>query len=487
MNIQTPEWVKHAVFYQVFPDRFARSPRVQLPSGISLKPWGTPPEQQGFQGGDLLGIVDKLNYFQDLGIIALYLNPIFASASNHRYHTYDYFQVDPLLGGNEALRELLDEAHARNIRIVLDGVFNHASRGFWAFHHILETGGKSPYLDWFIIQDWPLRAYHSDKKNPPNYACWWGLPALPKFNIKNPGVREYLLKVARHWIDFGIDGWRLDVPAEIKDESFWQEFRRVVKEANPEAYICGEIWGLAPEWLQGDRFDALMNYPLGIAAMGFFAARTLPENYKMDGKELKALTAEKFSKRIEKILSSYDWEINQAQLNLFDSHDTARLLWLLGSDKAALKLCVLFQMAMPGAPCIYYGDEIGMNGGHEPYSRGAFPWENESEWDTELRQFYKDAIALRHRYPALRTGEYQPLYAHKGVFVFGRKLKEQTIIVAFNTRKKQKSLTIKVNDLAKDGEIFVPVWGEGEKIKVEQSALKDLILPGCSALILLRV
>ncbi len=249
MAIRTPDWVKHAVFYQIFPDRFARSPRSRLPRGIQLRPWGSPPEQQGFQGGDLRGIVDKLDYLHDLGVTALYLTPIFASASNHRYHPYDYYQVDPLLGGNAALRELLDEAHGRGMRVILDGVFNHASRGFWAFHHILENGANSPYLDWFIIQGWPLRAYPSDRTQPPNYECWWGLPALPKFNIRNPGVREYLLEVARHWIAFGIDGWRLDVPTEIDDERFWQAFRRVVKGANPEAYICGEIWHPAERWL----------------------------------------------------------------------------------------------------------------------------------------------------------------------------------------------------------------------------------------------
>jgi neopullulanase len=478
LKIQTPEWVKHAVFYQVFPDRFARSPRVRLPPGISLKPWGAPPEKQGFQGGNLLGVVDRLDYLQDLGVTALYLNPIFASASNHRYHTYDYFQVDPLLGGNEALRELLDQAHDRNIRIVLDGVFNHAGRGFWAFHHILETGGNSPYLDWFIIRDWPLRPYHSDKKHPPNYGCWWELPALPKFNIKNPGVREYLLKVARHWIEFGIDGWRLDVAEEIKDKTFWQEFRRVVKEANPEAYLCGEIWRLAPEWLQGDRFDGLMNYPLAMAVMGFFGARTLAENYKMDGKKLKPLTAEKFSTRIDKILSSCDWEVSQGQLNLLDSHDTARLLWMLGGDKTALKLCVLFQMTMPGAPCIYYGDEIGMNGGHEPHSRAAFPWQNENQWDTDLRQFYRNAIALRHRYTCLRSGDYRSLHAGKGIFAFGRKLGKEKKIVIFNTRKKAKQLAISTSGFAAKGEIFTTLWGEagayraGDKISIPaQSAL----------------
>lgn len=486
MSIHTPDWVKHAVFYQIFPDRFARGARSHLPPDLALKPWGTPPEEQGFQGGDLWGIIEKLDYLQALGINAIYLNPIFASASNHRYHTYDYFQVDPLLGGNQALRELLDAAHARNIRIVLDGVFNHASRGFWAFHHILETRQNSPYLDWFIIQDWPLRPYNSDKEHPPNYVCWWGLPALPKFNIKNPGVREYLLKVARYWIEFGIDGWRLDVAEEIKDKTFWQEFRRTVKEANPQAYLCGEIWKIAPQWLQGDRFDALMNYPLGFAALGFFGAKTLARHYRAGGKKLRVLDAGRFSRRIEAIRAAYHWEANQAQLNLLDSHDTARALWMLGGDKSALRLCVLFQMTMPGAPCIYYGDEIGMSGGHDPGCRAAFPWQDENLWDKELLQFYRRAIALRHRHPCLRTGEYHPLYAARGLFSFERRLGAQRMMVIFNTGAKAKSLTFPLAPFSADEETFRVVWGEDEVYKPGKTGKLDLKIPPRQALMLLN-
>src|SRR5262245_8438354 len=299
MAIQTPDWVKHAIFYQIFPDRFARSPGSMPPCGVQFKPWGSPPELQGFQGGDLLGIVDKLNYLRALGITALYLTPIFASASNHRYHTYDYLQVDPLLGGDAALRELLDAAHARGIRIVLDGVFNHTGRGFWAFHHVLENGASSPYRDWFhysaaaLEGRRPFRPYPwpSDPVDAPDepvvgvaddergdesvlrlgYRAWWGLPALPKLNTDNPDVRAHIYEVAEHWLWLGIDGWRLDVPTEIRDEPFWQEFRRRCRAVNPECYIVGEIWHEAPDWLRGDRFDAVMNYPLAQAILGFTA------------------------------------------------------------------------------------------------------------------------------------------------------------------------------------------------------------------------
>lgn len=222
----TPDWVKNAVFYQIFPDRFAWSVQVEKPS--NFESWDTPPTVHGFKGGDLLGVVEKLDYLQDLGITAIYFNPIFQSASNHRYHTHDYYQVDPLLGGNEAFKTLIEEAHKRDIKVVLDGVFNHASRGFFQFNHILETGKDSPYVDWFHIKDYPLNAY----EGKPNYACWWDLPALPKLNTDNPQVRQYILDIARYWIEQGADGWRLDVPFEIDDDDFWREFRDVCKSAN---------------------------------------------------------------------------------------------------------------------------------------------------------------------------------------------------------------------------------------------------------------
>ncbi len=157
------------------------------------------------------------------------------------------------------------------MRVVLDGVFNHTGRGFWAFHHIVENGADSPYVDWFTIDGYPLRPYSSDAKHPANYKSWWGLPSLPKLNTNNPGVRDHIMQVARHWLEFGADGWRLDVPGEIDDDSFWQEFRRTVKAANPDAYIVGEIWHEAQRWLQGDQFDAVMNYIFMWASLSFFA------------------------------------------------------------------------------------------------------------------------------------------------------------------------------------------------------------------------
>ncbi len=487
LAIQTPDWVKQAVFYQIFPDRFARSSRpvhrVPPGRGIQFKPWGSPPEEQGFQGGDLYGVAEELDYLQALGITAIYFNPIFSSASNHRYHTYDYFAVDPLLGGNAALSELLEQAHARNIRVVLDGVFNHASRGFWAFHHILENGGNSPYLDWFIVQDWPLRPYDNPDNLPINYDAWWGNPALPKFNTNNPGVRDYLLSAAKYWIDFGVDGWRLDVPEEIKDEAFWQEFRQIVKTANPEAYIVGEIWHPAQEWLRGDRFDAVMNYIFSRAALGFFGAETLRIDYKPGGFALAPLNAHAFAMTIDQMMKLYAWPITQAQLNLIDSHDTARTLWMVNGDKSALRLCTLFQMTMPGAPSIYYGDEVGMTGGHEPGSRGAFPWHDRSTWDTDLLTFHQRAIAMRHGHQVLSLGDFKALYADHHLYAFRRDLDQQSAVVIFNAGHQAAVHDLDLLSAQDEGRTFTDVWQTGE-YTVQAGKLTGVRVPAREAVVL---
>ncbi|MEW6028388.1 MAG: alpha-amylase family glycosyl hydrolase [Chloroflexota bacterium] len=451
MNI--PDWVQDAVFYQIFPDRFARSKRMP---DLGFEPWDSPPTHHGFKGGDLYGIVERLDHLQELGVTALYLNPIFASASNHRYHTYDYYNVDPLLGGNDALRLLLAEAHQHGMRVVLDGVFNHASRGFWPFHHVLETGAASPYKDWFHFdperlsgkKHWGAYPTHHEQQaiqqegtfKAIGYQGWWNLPALPKFNTDTPAVREFLLGVAEHWLRFGIDGWRLDVPAEINDDPFWREFRRRVKAINPEAYIVGEIWHEAQRWLQGDQFDAVMNYLITAAALSFFGGSHLDMEVvnKAGGLQgrVHPMNARQFADEIERNFHLYQPAITYAQLNLLDSHDMPRFLTCVGGDKAALRLALLFLFTYPGAPCIYYGDEIGLDGNHDPDCRKSFPWD-ESRWDHDLLNFIKALAALRKSHPALRRGGYHRVHAEDGVFVFGRKLEDDSLIVAFNVSNRK--------------------------------------------------
>ena len=472
-EIQTPEWVKDAIFYQIFPDRFAQSAAVPKASG--LQPWGAAPTPHGYQGGDLLGVVERLDYLADLGINAIYFNPIFRSGSNHRYHTHDYFKVDAMLGGNAALRTLLDAAHARGIRVILDGVFNHASRGFFQFHDILENGRDSAYLDWFTVEEWPLRPYGSKQ---PNYKCWWGMPALPKFNTDTPAVREFIWDVARYWIEFGIDGWRLDVPAEIDDDEFWREFRRRVKAANPEAYIVGEIWHEAERWLQGDQFDAVMNYIFARAALGFFGRETFDHEDRPGGFRIRPLAGRAFGNEIERMLALYPWPVTLAQMNMLDSHDTARFIHQAGGDQTALRLSLLLQMTLPGAPNVYYGAEIGMTGGPDPDCRRAFPWD-EAQWDRDLLDFTKRAIALRHAHPALRRGEFETLYANDDLYAFGRRLGDERLAVVFNAATAATEVTLDVYDLLPDGAL-TDLWA-GLRGRVSKGKLRHFTLPARSA------
>lgn len=440
MEITTPEWVKDAVFYQIFPDRFAQRTAAFGTNGYpakptNLQPWGARPTRHGFMGGDLLGVIDKLDYLSDLGINAIYLNPIFASASNHRYHAHDYFQVDPILGGNKAFFEFLNAAHRRNIRVVLDGVFNHASRGFFQFHHLLECGPESPYVDWFRVRKWPLNAYNPRVKRP-NYDAWWGHAALPEFNTDTPAVREFLWQVATHWVEQGIDGWRLDVPNEIDDEPFWQEFRCRVKKINPETYIVGELWHEARRWLQGDQFDAQMDYNFTRAAFGFFVGDKMnqAETAGMGYGLMPTLTGKEFGTELDRLLNQlYDPAIVQAQMTMLGSHDTPRLMTIANHDKTAVRLMFLCQMTLPGAPNIYYGDEIGMTGGGDPDCRQAFPWHDRGLWDEDLLADVRRFIRLRHETPALRRGTFSLLHTDAHMVVFQRQLGKETAVIAFNT------------------------------------------------------
>lgn len=430
MSIQTPDWVKHAVFYQIFPDRFVRSRHRSLLSHPQWEDWNAPPTQQGYKGGDLWGVVDKLDYLQDLGITAIYFTPIFQSACNHRYHTHDYYQVDPILGGNAALRALLDECHQRGMKVVLDGVFNHASRGFFCFNDILENGPHSPWVDWFRIENWPLAPYVGDR--PANYVGWWNNRALPVFNHENPDVRHYIMQIAEYWLKFGIDGWRLDVPFEIKTAGFWQEFRDRVKAVNPDAYIVGEVWGDATEWLDGTQFDGVMNYLFTAPTIAFVAGDRVNIELVKDQsyQPYPALSAVGYSEKIADLLALYPWDIQLTQLNLLDSHDTARLRTIVQGDSASVELATLLLMTFPGAPSIFYGDEVGLPGGRDPDCRRGFP--AETDWDQDVLAYHQTLIALRHTYPALRTGDYRVVLAEGEVYIFTRSLDQETVMVAVN-------------------------------------------------------
>lgn len=471
MAVQTPEWVKHAVFYQIFPDRFAQSARVVKP--VNLEPWDSPPTIRGFKGGDLLGVAEHLDYLEALGITAIYFNPIFQSAANHRYHTHDFFRVDPILGGDAALRALLDAAHARGIRVVLDGVFNHASRGFYQFNHLMENGAASPYTEWFRVQEFPVNAFDARKK--PNFACWWNNRELPQLNTEHIQVREFLFAVAEHWLKVGIDGWRLDVPLEIKTPGFWEEFRQRVRAINPEAYIVAEIWDEAQEWLRGAHFDAVMNYPFNRACLEFFGGKALNKKERPGGFKLKSCAAKDFGRQVDGMLNLYPWEVTQVQYNLLSSHDEPRYLTMVDGDKRRLQLATLFQMTYPGAPSVYYGDEIGMLGGADPDCRRSFPWD-ETLWDRELLGAFKRTIALRKAHPALRTGSYVTLHVKGQTYAFARQTEAETVLVALNAGEKPESMALDLKGLLSGAVVFKDAWTD-ESLALTQGRLNLTVPP----------
>ena len=458
--MSTPKWVKDAVFYQIFPDRFAKS--ALNPAGnLPFEAWDSAPTTHGFKGGDLYGVIEKLDYLKELGITAIYFNPIFSSASNHRYHTYDYYNIDPLLGGNDAFKKLIEEAHKRDIRIVLDGVFNHASRGFWQFSHVLETGSASPYRGWFHFDEERLNGTrrwgafptqneesalrHEDSLTAIGYRAWWNLPALPKFNTDNPVVREYIFDIAEYWVKMGIDGWRLDVPGEIDDDEFWREFRRRVRAVNPDTYIVGEVWHEAQRWLQGDQFDAVMNYLFTAISINFFGAYSINHHVIHAAGGLKdrihPMSAYDCANELDRILNLYPEENTYTQLNLLDSHDMPRFLSCVSGDKSALKLAWLLMFTVPGAPCIYYGDEVGVDGAHDPDCRKSFPWD-ESKQDRELLEYVKVCTSLRAEHAALRRGDFNRVHAEGELMAYSRTYKNETIFIAFNASNEEKTLEL---------------------------------------------
>ena len=366
-------WCDKSVFYQIFVDRFHIGKTKKNTDYIDKK-WGELPEPKGFFGGDIKGITEKLDYLNDLGINAIYLTPIFQSPSNHKYDTIDYETVDEMFGTNSDLKELVENAHQRGIKILLDAVFNHCSYLCKQFQDVLIKGKQSEYYDWFII--------HGDRPDLDNmnYECFAACNYMPKWNTNNNEVQNFLLHIAVKWIkEYGIDGWRLDVADEVSHD-FWRNFRKAVKNEKPDAMIIGENWHDAFPWLQGDQFDSIMNYSFTKACLDYFAF----------GK----YSAKQFCDRLSEILMRNTDQVNEMMLNLLDSHDTERFLTNAGENKSKLKCALAVMFFFVGMPCIYYGTEIGMSGGYDPDSRRTFDW-NENHWDKDLFQTIKELIQLR--------------------------------------------------------------------------------------------
>lgn len=417
----TPLWVADAVFYALNPDRLARGPFPSAPPWDTtvFEEWTAPPIHKAYKGGNLYGVIEHLDRLQDLGVTALYLTPIFTSPTHHRYKSIRHFEVDPLLGGNDAFDQVLSELKRRKMRLMLDGVFNHVGLGFAPFQDVLEYGPASPWRSWFHIDHWP------------RYECWGDNPTMPRLNHANRAVQDFIFSVAEFWARKGIDGWRFDAPQDIQVPGFWQEMRRRLKEINPEIYLMGEIWTDASRWLDGTQWDGATNYPLLGAIQRFICGTRIRKEHLLDGgRDFEPLDAGGFRREVEGLMDRYSAETNLSMFNFLSTHDIARFLTVCDRDLRLLELAMVTLVTLPGAPCIYYGDEVGMEGGLPPGSRGGFPAAD--RWNHECLRFHRELIALRHSHPALRNGTLRFLHAREELLVFERAIATETLRIVLN-------------------------------------------------------
>lgn len=420
-----PSWVKGTVWYQIFPERFANGNKEINPE--RTEDWGAvEPTGNNYFGGDLEGIIQHLNHLSSLGVNGIYLTPIFKATTNHKYDTTDYMEIDPHFGDKEVLKRLVKECHDRGIKVMLDAVFNHCGFHFEPFQDVLINGEHSKYKDWFHLREYPVKT-----EPMPNYDTFAFTHMMPKFNTENPEVKEYLLNVAKYWIEeCDIDGWRLDVANEV-DHSFWREFRKVVKSAKSDAYILGEIWHDSMPWLLGDQFDAVMNYPFTNLVLDYLASESI--------------SLEQFKNGIQELQFMYPQQVHEAAFNLLGSHDTPRISHLAGEDKDKLKLLFLFQLAYSGSPCVYYGDEIGMTGENDPGCRRCMVWE-EGQQDLELFNFVQSLIQFRKEYKSLSDGEFV-FHEHQDVLVFEKRKDDERVFMIINNHHEQKTVDFRHSHL----------------------------------------
>ncbi|MBI1281172.1 MAG: maltodextrin glucosidase [Anaerolineaceae bacterium] len=443
-DFAAPDWLDDAVFYQIFPDRFCNGdPTNDVPDGAwsrrgfttQHREWGAPIlsfQQAGtldFYGGDLQGITQKLDYLQDLGVNALFLNPIFTAYTNHRYDVANYNEIDPHLGGNKALAELRQALDARGMRLILDVTPNHCgSENVWFLEAL-----KDPNV--------PTAEYFTFNHYPDDYETWLGHKSLVKLNYRSQALRDVMYRgedsVIRHWMHepYRIDGWRLDVANMTARQGMvqlshkvWREMRRSVKADNPQAYLFGENFYDGTPHLQGDELDAIMNYKGFTLPLWDWLHHEIPAQELRPQSDPVPLTTEAMAEQWQRFWAAVPWAITAQQFNLLDSHDTPRILNILGGDKARMKLAVALLMTIPGVPCIYYGDEIGMEGGRDPDNRRCMIWD-EAQWDHDLRGYYQRLIHLRRTAPALRHGGFQMIYAEGDLLAYQRQSAEQRLIV----------------------------------------------------------
>ncbi len=436
---ETPDWARDAIFYQIFPDRFANGDKKNDPKDVSS--WGAQPTGTNRMGGDLAGVLDRMEYLRDLGINALYFNPIFESRSNHGYDTTDYKKIDPRFGTTASLKAITARAHLHGWHVILDGVFNHTGVDFEPFQSLARDGAKSPYRRWYHVRRFPLQI----KDGQTTYEGWNGTPWLPKLNVGNPATHDYLLDVAAYWMrEAKIDGWRLDAANEVNHD-FWKAFRKTVKSVKPDAYIVGEIWPDATDWLQGDEMDSVTSYRWRGTVLDFFA--------------FDKSSPTQFDAALGRIRSDYPPAATAVMFNILGSHDVERVRTLCGGDWQKERQAVAFQMSYPGTPCIYYGDEVGMEGGKDPDNRRAMPWDTKL-WDRETLAFYKAAIAVRKEHAVLRRGDFQTVAADDttGIYAFLRSYKTERALVVFNRSGEMRKALLPIE---KVGSLPYRIWMDG--------------------------
>ncbi len=458
-----PKWVEDQVWYSIFPERFNNGDPSLNPAGTL--PWGSVDKYSNSQffGGDLQGIINKLPYLKDLGFTGIYMTPIFKADSSHKYDTIDYFKIDESFGNNELFGKLVKKAHNLGIKVMLDAVFNHCGFRHPYFLDVVKNGKNSQYYDCFYIindqlplinfelnDDFSINrekiAHIYQNPNLLNYRTFAFTPYMPKLNTSNPIMRKYLLDVATYWIEkYDIDGWRLDVSNEVSHD-FWRAFRKTVKAVKKDTYIVGENWDNSNPWLIGDQHDGVMNYEMLLPIWNYFGNN-------QSSRKIKSTT---FKYQINKVLTDYPKNVLKAMYNLIDSHDTSRILEICTNNLDLVKLPYLFLFALPGAPSIFYGGEVGLSGGHDPENRGCMLWD-EKEQNLKLLSYLKKLISLRKTYPAFKLPDLTWLMSddnlaviifNKGdlFFILNNSSKEQ--LITLPKQLQQKNLKDIYNDIS---------------------------------------
>jgi cyclomaltodextrinase / maltogenic alpha-amylase / neopullulanase len=417
-----PDWVEKTVFYQIFPDRFANGDKGNDPPNVQV--WTSAPSGFSRFGGDVQGVRQRLPYLVDLGVGAVYFNPVFKSPSNHRYDAEDYKLVDPQFGTNAEFATLARELQARKIRTVMDFVFNHTATTFPPFLDIREKGEASAFKDWYFIKSYPVRV-----QNNPNYVAWNNYESMPKLNLLNPATRDYMLNLVDFWKrEVPLAGLRLDVADEV-DMRFWRALRKRVKSLDSQMWIVGERWHEGAAWLEGDQWDSKMNYEFLWPTRDFFA----------DGK----ISASQYLAQLMQVHKRYAPQVSRNMMNLLSSHDTPRFLTLCRNDQNLHRLAATVQMTWIGAPSIYYGEELGMQGGADPDNRRGMEWDKANA-DNAMLRYYKQLIRLRNQSRALQSGEPQILFTNDAAqtLAYARVLDNDLALVALNRSDKPQTLTI---------------------------------------------